>query len=135
MVSLPLPQLASIQSLAWFGDAVFELEVRKALFCAGDYKAERLDRAKSKIARAETQAELLARIEDRLQARERDLVARARNAAIRSRGRVRSSVKIYRSATALEALVGAWVAWEAWTRWEELLAPEILALVESSLDS
>lgn len=64
---------------------------------------------KAEVVRAERQAALLADLEaeDALDDAERDLVRRARNADI-GRRRSKEAARTYRSATALEVLVGHW---------------------------
>ena len=99
----------SIRALAWLGDAEFELEVRRRLCDRGDFPSDRLDAMKAEVVCAERQAALLAELEaeDALDDAERDLVRRARNADV-GRRRGREQARTYRSATALEALVGHW---------------------------
>ena len=95
----------SIRSLAWMGDAQFELDLRIRIAARGDWPVERLDRIRSKISCAESQAALLSEIEDDLDDSEAGVVRRGKNASVRSSGRVQRDVKAYRAATGFEALI------------------------------
>ncbi len=95
----------SIRSLAWMGDAQFELDLRIRIEARGDWPVERLDRIRSKISCAESQAALLSEIEDHLDDSEAGVVRRGKNASLRSSGRVQRDVKAYRAATGFEALI------------------------------
>ena len=99
-------RLRSIRTLAWLGDAEFEREVRVRISLRGDFPTRRLDRARTAITCAESQAAMLTEINERLTVEERAVVRRARN--LRSQTRVRRDVATYRAATALEALVAYW---------------------------
>ncbi len=99
----------SIRTLAWLGDVEFEREVRYRLARRGDFPTDRLDAMKTRVVRAEAQAELLARIEPALSEAEQDVVRRGRNAQPPRGGRGgRRCTREYRSATALEVLVASW---------------------------
>jgi ribonuclease-3 family protein len=122
----------SIRTLAWLGDALFELEVRTRLSRRGDYPTERLDAMKASIVRAEAQSELLAQMTDELSEAEQDVVARARNATPPS-GRGRRDTRAYREATGLEALVAWWRATGADDRFEALVAPRLETEIDQAL--
>lgn len=97
-----LPTLSPV-SLAYLGDAVYELYVRsRYLF------PQRRSRAYHACVvarvRAECQAQFLQDLLPRLTDDERDLVRRARNAA--GRGPKRADPHLYQLATGFEALVG-----------------------------
>lgn len=92
-------------ALAYVGDAVYELAVRKRLVAAGAGKMNALHRAAVAMVRASAQAEALERLENELTPEESDLVRRARNAKSGTTPRG-VPVQEYRHATALEALVG-----------------------------
>ena len=97
-------QLHSL-SLAFLGDAVFELAVRQRIFQKGIVKLHQLNKETVRYVRADAQAKLVFLIEPLLTEEEADVLRRGRNAKSRhfSRG---SSVVEYRHATALEALMG-----------------------------
>ena len=99
----PAPETLSALSLAYLGDAVYELYVRTR---ALDYthKAHKLNKLGIQSVNHLAQAELLARLESELKEEELLIVRRGKNA----KGIVPKNAKVinYRKATALEALVG-----------------------------
>ena len=99
----------SIRTLAWLGDVEFEREVRHRLALRGDYSTDRLDAMKTRVVRAEAQAQLLEQILPELRPEELELVRRGRNASPSSAARGgRRHTQQYRAATGFEALVGTW---------------------------
>ena len=99
----------SIRTLAWLGDVEFEREVRHRLARRGDYSTDRLDAMKTRVVRAEAQAQLLEQILPELRPEELELVRRGRNASPSSAARGgRRHTQQYRAATGFEALVGTW---------------------------
>lgn len=125
----------SIRTLAWLGDARFELEVRRRLASRGDYPTDRLDSMKATVVRAEAQAGLLAEIEPLLHERELAVVARAKNAGVPASAR-RRSTKAYREATAFEALVAWWAYGEEdeRARFDELVAGRLERAIDAALE-
>lgn len=123
----------SIRTLAWLGDAEFEREVRWRLTVRGDFPTDRLDKLRARIVNAEAQAELLAELLAAGVLREAELavVGRARNAAVR--GAIRRSVRDYRAATALEALIAWWLYGGQTERFAELIVPAIEARIDALL--
>ena len=126
----------SVRTLAWLGDAEFEQIVRRRVALLGDYPVDRLDRARALVSRAEAQAELVAAIEPALREEEAAVVRRARNASVRSGGRVKRDVKAYRAATGLEALVAWWVLGgpEGEARLEAVLGAHLNVAVARALE-
>lgn len=117
--NLPAPHV-----LAYVGDAVYELYVRRHVAMRGRaLPLRRLHREVVALVRAEAQAEALRRLGPLLTPEERDIARRGRNAASGSAGTQPPAVR--RAATAFEALVG----YLYWTgrreRLEELLGPLI----------
>ena len=97
------PRHLSAASLAYLGDAVYELYIRSCHL----YPAKKLSDYHNQVVkcvRAESQARLLQSLEPYLSEQERDLVRRGRNAAGKCPSRL--SPRIYQQATALEALIG-----------------------------
>lgn len=95
--------LLSPRHLAYLGDAVYELHVRKRLLTEA-IPVEQLHRAKVSKVKASAQAAALKELMPSLTAAEADVVRRARNlktAVPRS-----ASVAEYRYSTAFEALIG-----------------------------
>lgn len=99
----------STRTLAWLGDVEFEREVRYRLAHRGDYSCDRLDAMKTRVVRAEAQAQLLEQILPALRPEELELVRRGRNTAPPAAARGgRRRMQEYRAATAFEALVASW---------------------------
>ena len=123
----------SVRTLAWIGDVEFERVVRLGLSRRGDYSTDRLDKLRARIVNAEAQAALLAELIDAelLSEAELSVVGRARNAAVR--GAVRSDVRSYRAATALEALIAWWLHGGDSQRFAELVLPRIEARIDELL--
>jgi ribonuclease-3 family protein len=98
-------QLRSLSplALAYVGDAVFELFVRSRLLWPPQ-QVRTFHRQVVSHVRAEQQAHYLECLQPHLSTAEKDILRRARNAA--SGRKVRSSLRDYRQATALEALLG-----------------------------
>ena len=96
-------------SLAFLGDAVFELYVRSREFEVARPPREFQDAVQGKVC-AEAQAALVARLERSafLSGAERAVLRRGRNAAssVPKRLKSRDGIQTYRAATALEVLVG-----------------------------
>ena len=120
----------SVRTLAWLGDAEFEVWVRRALAERSDLPADRLDAIKAAVVRAESQARALEAIWDALTPDERALAQRARNAAVR--GTPRGDVRTYRAATAFEALVGAWCLGGREDRFEAVVGPWLAEALDAA---
>jgi ribonuclease-3 family protein len=123
----------SVRTLAWLGDAEFEREVRMRLARRGDYPTDRLHAMKALVVCAEAQAQLLAAIEAGLDEVEAGVVRRARNLSHKGGGRGVRSVRDYRAATALEALVGHWCFSVVDGR--ERLAAVVIPWIEARIDA
>lgn len=93
-------------TLAYLGDAVYELWVRTHLLSLGHEKVKDLHRLATEYVRASTQARVLHQILPQLSETESQVVHRGRNA---KGGHPKSTdVVTYRHATAFESLVGYW---------------------------
>jgi ribonuclease-3 family protein len=125
----------SVRTLAWLGDAEFEREVRMRLAQRGDYPTDRLHAMTARVVCAEAQAELLAAIEAALDEAELGVVRRARNLNAKAGGRGVRSVRDYRSATALEALVAHWCfgAPGGRARFEALVSPWLATRIDAAV--
>jgi 23S rRNA maturation mini-RNase III len=99
----------------------------------GDYPTDRLHAMKALVVCAEAQAQLLAAIESGLDEAEAGVVRRARNLSHKGGGRGVRSVRDYRAATALEALVGHWCFSVAGGR--ERLAAVVIPWIEARIDA
>ena len=91
--------------LAYIGDAVYEVYVRRHVLQSGQANADKLHQMAVKYVRAEGQAKALKAIYDGLSREEQDLVKRARNRKTTSKPQNADPV-IYKLATAFEALLG-----------------------------
>lgn len=114
---LQLPSL----TLAYIGDAVFELYVRNLLIKEGHIRVQKLHREAVKRVNAGLQAKLLEDIQSELTETELAIAKRGRNA---KSGHVPKSAEVteYRKSTGLEALVGYLYLKGENSRIEELLS-------------
>ncbi len=92
-------------ALAYLGDAVYEVAVRKFIMETGQYHADRLHQIAVKFVRAEGQALAIKALMKELTEEEQALVRRARNRKITSKPKHADPVT-YKLATAFEALMG-----------------------------
>jgi ribonuclease-3 family protein len=92
------------QLLAYLGDAVFEMMVRRKMLSKGILPSSRLHRKVTRYVRARGQADILRNLEPYLTEQEADIVRRGRNT--RSRVPKNADMASYRRATGLEALFG-----------------------------
>lgn len=97
-----IAQLSPI-SLAYIGDAVYELYVRTRYLLPPKRIANYHERVVAKV-RAETQAAYLCLLEPYLSDSEREILRRGRNAATGKPRRL--SPEVYQQATSLETLIG-----------------------------
>ena len=101
------PKQMSPLSLAFVGDAVFELFVREKLVCAGNCPVKTLHRraVEQVCCQAQAQAAAGQRLFDSLTPEEQDIFRRGRNAHVNHVPK-NAEPADYHAATALEALVG-----------------------------
>ena len=92
-------------ALAYLGDAVYEVAIRKYIMETGQYNADRLHTIAVRYVRAEGQALAVKALMEELTEEEQALVKRARNRKITSKPRNVAPIT-YKWATAFEALVG-----------------------------
>ena len=92
-------------ALAYLGDAVYEVAIRKYIMETGQHNADRLHQIAVRYVRAEGQAEAIKKIIGELTEEEQSLVRRARNRKITSMPRNVAPIT-YKWATAFEAFVG-----------------------------
>ena len=92
-------------TLAYMGDAIFELVVRTVLVERKNTQAEKLHKAATKIVKAETQALLIEAVKDDLTEEELAVYKRGRNAKAVTRAK-NATMSEYRRATGFEALMG-----------------------------
>lgn len=113
-------QEVNILSLAYLGDAVFELWVREHLLEQGIAKVEEMHKNAINYVRAQNQAGILRYLLEELNDTEKDVVRRGRNAKANHPRNV--DVITYRHATAFEALVGYWYLTDKKQRLNEVLS-------------
>lgn len=112
-------QDVNILLLAYLGDAVYELWVRKHLLAKGIEKVEEMHKAAIYYVQAKTQAGILKQLMAELDETETDVVMRGRNAKGHHPRNV--DVVTYRHATAFEALVGYWYLTDKKTRMKSIM--------------
>ncbi|NLB28213.1 MAG: ribonuclease III [Clostridiaceae bacterium] len=121
----------SISTLAWVGDAVFELYIRTKLSCERKAASGALHRLATQYVSAGGQAALAGKLEGEnclfpLEESERSLLKRARNFHTSSMPR-HAALTDYRKATAFEALIG-WL----WLQGKEERASALIACLLDS---
>ena len=92
-------------TLAYIGDAIFELVVRTVLVERKNTQAEKLHKAATQIVKAETQARMIEVLKDSLTPEEMSAYKRGRNAKAVTRAK-NATMADYRKATGFEALMG-----------------------------
>src|SRR5690554_6938801 len=114
-------QLPSL-TLAYIGDAIFELYVRNSLIKQGYIKVQHLHSEAIKRVNAGLQARLLENITNELTDKELAIAKRGRNA---KSGHVPKNADVteYRKSTGLETLMGYLYLKGEYSRIEELLSP------------
>ncbi|KAB2951434.1 Mini-ribonuclease 3 [Heliorestis acidaminivorans] len=102
-----LTEMPAPLALAYLGDAVYELHVRRFLIQAGLVKVHRLHRLAVELVKASAQVQILRWLEDKLEEDELEWVRRGRNA---DSGKCPKSTDVvtYRLATGFECLIGYW---------------------------
>ena len=92
-------------TLAYIGDAIFELVVRTVLVERKNTQAEKLHKAATQIVKAETQARMIEALKESLTPEEMSAYKRGRNAKAVTRAK-NATMADYRKATGFEALMG-----------------------------
>ncbi len=92
-------------TLAFVGDAVYDLLVRQHLVTLANYPVKELNKMKVTLVNCKSQADSAKRIIDHLTPDELDIYKRGRNVKVNSASK-HSSIADYHSATGLEALFG-----------------------------
>ncbi|MCL2492876.1 MAG: ribonuclease III [Clostridiales bacterium] len=118
-----------VTTLAYVGDAIYEVFVRVRLASGGELSTDRLSRAGVRYVRASAQARAMRALLEGLPEEDKTLVLRARNHRPRSVPKNADPVE-YRWATAFEALIGALYLSGRETEMEELIAKAIRVIDE-----
>ncbi len=92
-------------TLAYMGDCAYEIVIRTLLVKQGNAPVDKLNRKASKLAKAETQSQIIQAIQEQLTEEELAIYKRGRNAKSYSSAK-NASINDYRRATGFEALVG-----------------------------
>ena len=92
-------------TLAYIGDAIFELVIRTVLVERKNTQAEKLHKAATQIVKAETQARMIEALKESLTPEEMSAYKRGRNAKAVTRAK-NATMADYRKATGFEALMG-----------------------------
>ncbi len=92
-------------TLAYIGDAIFELVVRTVLVERKNMQPEKLHKAATKIVKAETQSLLIEVLKEELTEEEMAVFKRGRNAKAVTKAK-NATMSDYRRATGFEALMG-----------------------------
>lgn len=92
-------------TLAYIGDAVFELIIRTLIVEKGQRAANTLHKHTTKVVCAQTQAKMIDAVYDTLTEEEQDLYRRSKNTKLHSTAK-NASLADYRKATGFEALCG-----------------------------
>jgi ribonuclease-3 family protein len=93
------------QTLAYIGDAIYELFIRKSLIEQGITQVGKLHQKAVAYTSAEGQKKALALIDDLLLEEEKNIVKRGRNAQLTRKARS-TDLMTYQLATGFEALLG-----------------------------
>ena len=92
-------------TLAYIGDAIYDLVVRSVLVNRGNTAVNNLHKRASAIVKAPAQAAIVASIMDDLTDEEKDIYRRGRNSKPHTKAKNASTIE-YLEATGLEAVVG-----------------------------
>lgn len=107
--------------LAYIGDAVYEIMIRTRAINAGSRQVNKLHKQVSGLVKAQAQAEMIHLIEEELTEEELAVFKRGRNAKSGTMAK-HATMREYRTATGLEALVGWLFLMERFERLTELVS-------------
>ena len=99
------PDQYSPLTLAYMGDCAYEIVIRTLLVHKGNAPVDKLNRKASRLAKAETQSQIITAIQEQLTEEELTMYKRGRNAKSYSSAK-NASINDYRRATGFEALIG-----------------------------
>lgn len=107
-------------TLAYLGDAVYEIMIRTILVKKGNCPVNQLHKKASSLVKAASQSEIIKVIEEKLTEEEHSVYKRGRNAHSPTMAK-NASMSDYRRATGFEALMGYLYLKEDYTRMIELI--------------
>ena len=99
------PDQYSPLTLAYMGDCAYEIVIRTLLVHKGNAPVDKLNRKASRLAKAETQSQMITAIQENLSEEELTMYKRGRNAKSYSSAK-NASINDYRRATGFETLIG-----------------------------
>lgn len=107
-------------TLAYIGDAIYELVIRTILVEKGNTQVNKLHQRASKLVKASAQSEIIEKLKPYLIEEEMGIFKRGRNAKSFTMAK-NASMSDYRRATGFEALMGHLYLTEQWDRMLELI--------------
>ena len=107
-------------TLAYIGDAIYELVIRTILVEKGNTQVNKLHQRASKLVKASAQSEIIEKLKPYLTEEEMGIFKRGRNAKSFTMAK-NDSMSDYRRATGFEALMGHLYLTEQWDRMLELI--------------
>lgn len=107
-------------TLAYIGDAIYELVIRTILVEKGNTQVNKLHQRASKLVKASAQSEIIEKLKPYLTEKETGIFKRGRNAKSFTMAK-NASMSDYRRATGFEALMGYLYLTEQWDRMLELI--------------
>ena len=123
------PFLLNGATLAYIGDAVYELMVRRYMLGHGSHMADKLHRGTTRMVNAKAQSDMVRALMTELTETETGIFKRGRNASTMTAAK-HQSVTDYRRATGLEALFGYLYLNGEYGRLEELFEHGVKLLEE-----
>lgn len=107
-------------TLAYIGDAIYELVIRTILVEKGNTQVNKLHQRASKLVKASAQSEMIEKLKPYLTEEEMGVFKRGRNAKSFTMAK-NATMSDYRRATGFEALMGYLYMTEQWDRMLELI--------------
>ena len=107
-------------TLAYIGDAIYELVIRTILVEKGNTQVNKLHQRASKLVKASAQSEIIEKLKPHLTEEEMGVFKRGRNAKSFTMAK-NATMSDYRRATGFEALMGYLYMTEQWDRMLELI--------------
>lgn len=114
------PQQYSPLTLAYIGDAVYELYIRTFIMHTANMPVSKLHKASTRYVSARAQAEIVKKIMDKLTEEEVSVYKRGRNAHSYTSAK-NANIIDYRMATGMEALIGYLYIKKSTERLEEIV--------------
>lgn len=107
-------------TLAYIGDAIYELIIRSVLVEKGNTQVNKLHQRASRLVKASAQSAIIEKLKDSLTEEEMAVYKRGRNAKSYTMAK-NATMSDYRRATGFEALMGYLYLTEQWDRMLELI--------------